>query len=77
MIENCCICGNKVRTMLKLASREIYGMAKVYTQNVGMCENCGFIFTQNPFSSEQLANRYKRESKYEYESEECIHTGGI
>jgi 2-polyprenyl-3-methyl-5-hydroxy-6-metoxy-1,4-benzoquinol methylase len=41
---------------------------KQYTQYLGFCRNCGFLFTQNPFTSEQLENRYKKMSKFEYDA---------
>ena len=37
-----------------------------------MCHKCGFVFTQNPFTEEQLANRYKNFSKFEYDADDYI-----
>ena len=72
-LNSCNICGGKFETILNLASKEIYGMGKNYIQNVCICNNCGFIFTQNPFFSELLDNRYKLNSKFEFDDDECIH----
>lgn len=69
MITTCCICGNELRTAFSQSNEDILGMAHEYTQKIGICDACGFIVTQNPFSEEQLANRYKMESKFEYDAE--------
>lgn len=45
-------------------------MEEAYTQCISVCPNCGFIFTKNPFSSEQLNNRYKMYSKYEFDDKD-------
>ena len=69
MITTCCICGDELRTAFSQSNEDILGMAHEYTQKIGICDVCGFIMTQNPFSEEQLANRYKTESKFEYDVE--------
>lgn len=69
MITTCCICGDELRTAFSQSNEDILGMAHEYTQKIGICDACGFIATQNPFSEEQLANRYKMESKFEYDTE--------
>lgn len=70
-INECNVCksvyGGGVETVLKLPFCDVVGMASEYTQHIGYCSSCGFIFTQNPFNSEQLANRYKNFSKYEFD----------
>lgn len=71
-IDCCNICGGSVKNKLELAFKDVVGMAEEYTQCVAMCPKCGFIFTRNPFSSEQLENRYKHYSKFEFDSEDYI-----
>jgi SAM-dependent methyltransferase len=43
-------------------------MAKEYEQEVNVCPQCGFIYTQNPFKEAVLAKRYGEMSKYEYDA---------
>ena len=75
MIEHCSVCNTLVKTKFKLKFQDLPGANEEnYTQNVGICENCGYIFTQNPFSSEQLENRYKKMSKFEYDSKYYVLT---
>lgn len=69
-ITNCNICGLKTETVLKLKFNDIIGMFDEYTQCVNICPRCGFIYTENPFSDKQLANRYKNNSKYEFDSKD-------
>lgn len=71
-IKNCNICGGKVDDILQLPFQSIIGMAENYTQCISICPRCGFIFTRNPFSDEQLENRYKNFSKFEFDSEDYI-----
>lgn len=66
-IQTCCICGGKALTIYSLEFTDIIGMADEYTQEIGFCPNCGYLFTQNPFSPEKLENRYKNESKFEFD----------
>ena len=69
MICSCSVCGGQVETKFKLDFQDLPGATeKIYTQHVAICKNCGYIFTQNPFSAEQLENRYKKMSKFEYDS---------
>lgn len=69
MIRECPICGYRVKTKFKLNFEDLLGSGeKTYTQHVGLCPSCGFVFTQNPFTSEQLDNRYKNMSKFEYDA---------
>lgn len=72
MIERCCICGGRVQTLYKLSFKDITGMASEYTQVIGYCPCCEFAFTQNPFSTEQLKNRYANYSKFEYDSADYV-----
>lgn len=48
IISKCCICRGMAETVLELPFEDILGMAHDYTQKVGICRKCGFIFTQNP-----------------------------
>ena len=48
IISKCCICRGRAETVLELPFEDILGMAHDYTQKVGICRKCGFIFTQNP-----------------------------
>lgn len=76
MIEKCCICGSDVRTEKILPYRNLLGSTtEIYNMHIAHCDNCGFIFLQNPFTPEQLENRYKHESKFEYDSSENIQNG--
>jgi hypothetical protein len=43
-------------------------MTLEYTQKINICPKCGFIYTANPFTNEQLSHRYKKMSKYEFDS---------
>lgn len=69
-IKTCCICGGKVETVHREKFIDVLGMAHEYEQHVGICDTCGFIFTQNPFSPELLENRYKVDSKFEYDAKD-------
>lgn len=73
MIDICCICGNVVETKFELNFENLLGAEKeIYCQKVGICKKCGYIFTQNSFTEEQLNNRYKNMSKFEYDTDEYI-----
>ncbi len=75
MIRNCSICGSEVITKYKLAFHDLLGAdSSEYVQHIGLCRNCGYIFTQNPFTPEQLENRYKNMSKFEYDSTSYVLT---
>lgn len=50
---------------------------KTYVHHEGFCPNCGYIFTQNPFTAEQLENRYKNMSKFEYDTDEYFLDDGF
>lgn len=68
IISRCPICEGKIENLYSLDFEDILGMASEYTQKIGYCPECGFIFTMNPFSAERLSNRYKKESKFEYDA---------
>lgn len=71
MITKCEVCGNKIRTVYKLPHEDIVGMVHgKYIQYIGICDTCGLVITQNPFSEEQLSNRYINFSKFEYDKDD-------
>lgn len=73
MIKNCCICGGEVETKKILPFRDLIGSGvEVYNMHIARCDRCGFIFQQNPLTPEQLENRYKNESKYEFDAEDSF-----
>ena len=73
MIKNCCICGSEVETKKILPFRDLIGAGvETYNMHIARCNKCGFIFYQNPLTAEQLENRYKNESKYEFDSADNI-----
>jgi len=71
-LQSCCVCGTKTETILELKFIEIFGMAHEYVQKVNICSNCGFIYTQNPFREDVLANRYKKLSKFEFDANSVV-----
>jgi len=72
-IKKCCICGNKVESKFQIAFEDLLGAKEnIYCQKIGLCKHCGYIFTQNPFTKEQLDNRYKNVSKFEYDSKDYV-----
>ena len=71
MITKCCICGGEVETKKVLPFRDLIGSGvEIYNMHIARCGNCGFIFQQNPLTPEQLENRYKNESKYEFDTKD-------
>ncbi len=69
----CNICRGGVKQIYKLPFRDLQGAGeKEYIQKLYFCETCGFLFTGNPFSEEQLANRYQHFSKFEFDREDYI-----
>ena len=76
MIKNCCICGSEVTTKKILPYRDFLGLdIEIYNVHIARCDQCGFIFYQNPLTDEQLENRYKNEACNEFDSEEYIVSG--
>ncbi|GHU60121.1 hypothetical protein FACS189444_6690 [Spirochaetia bacterium] len=71
-ITNCCICGKETERVYELPFLDVYGMDHEYVQKINICPSCGFIFTANPFSDEQLSNRYKNMSKYDFDKKTLI-----
>ena len=73
MIKECCICGGAVETKKVLPFRDLIGAGvETWNMHIGLCKECGFIFQQNPLTAEQLENRYKNLSKYEFDSDDYI-----
>ncbi len=73
MIKECCICGREIETRIKIGFNDLMGSGEYsYYQHVGICRVCGYVFTQNPFTEEQLENRYKNMSKFEYDDDNCF-----
>lgn len=73
MFETCCICGSEVETKKILPFRDLIGSGvETYNMHIARCDKCGFIFQQNPLTAEQLENRYKNESKYEFDSADNV-----
>ncbi len=73
-INHCNICNSKIISKYKLPFRDVIGMSPEYTQEVCLCPECGFIFTANPFSAKQLENRYKNNSKFEFDKSDYFLT---
>lgn len=75
-LDCCPICGARPYHVFYLPFRDLLGSGlETYEQMVAICHTCGFIFTQNPFTEEQLRNRYASFSKFEYDAEN--HLGGL
>lgn len=73
MINECCICGGAVETKKILPFRNLIGSGvETWDMHIAICNECGFIFQQNPFTPEQLEDRYKNFSKYEFDSEDYV-----
>ncbi len=65
--------GGEYKELFELPFYDLQGDSdRKYVQKLHFCDQCGFLFTANPFSEEQLSNRYKNFSKYEFDSEEYI-----
>lgn len=70
---HCNICKREADVFYRLAFRDLQGSGQEeYTQNICLCKKCGFMFTQNPFTEEQLENRYKNFSKFEFDAEDYL-----
>lgn len=69
----CNICGKPVRIGKSLRFLDIIGMSSDYTQDMCICDSCDFIFTGNPFSEDQLNNRYKNFAKFVFDEENRIY----
>lgn len=65
--------GGGIKELFKLPFYDLQGaLDRKYVQKLHFCEKCGFLFTANPFSEEQLSNRYKNFSKFEFDSADYI-----
>ena len=73
-IETCSICGTCLQDCGRLKFYELLGSgSEWYEQRLGVCPKCGLIVTKDPFTPEQLENRYKKESKFEYDNDSLVH----
>ena len=73
IINECCICGGAVETKKILPFRDLIGSGvETWRMHIAICNECGFIFQQNPFTPKQLEDRYKNFSKYEFDSDDYI-----
>lgn len=70
IIDKCNICGGKTKIIYELEYKDLLGMASEYKYSVGICPNCGFIYTYNPFDESILSNRYKNYSKFEFDDDD-------
>lgn len=72
-IKECNICSKKTKELFELSFYDLQGASdRKYVQKLHFCDKCGFLFTANPFSEEQLSNRYKNFSKFEFDSTDYI-----
>lgn len=71
-VHECNICGGGVKNIYNLHNKDLVGIAEEYVQNISICPDCGFIFTQNPFDEKTLDNRYKFFSKFEFDDHDYI-----
>lgn len=70
-INICNICSGEIDKIFELPFYDLQGaLDRKYIQKLHFCKKCGFLFTANPFSEEQLSNRYKNFSKFEFDSTE-------
>lgn len=70
-VNSCNICGGGYEVIYELPFWDLQGAGeKEYVQKLCFCKKCGFLFTGNPFTEEQLSDRYKNMSKFEFESED-------
>ena len=73
LITHCCICDGEIETKKILPFRDLIGTtSEIYNMHIAICDKCGFIFQQNPLTAEQLENRYKNQSKYEFDDKNYI-----
>lgn len=72
-INNCNICLGGVSVKYKLKFKYLVGLADEWNQEIAVCPRCGFIFTKNPFDDEQLNDRYKNFSKFEFDDESYVY----
>lgn len=75
-ICKCNICSrgdSRIRKIFELSFYDLQGASnREYIQELYFCDQCGFLFTANPFSEEQLSNRYKNFSKFEFDSTDYL-----
>lgn len=73
ILRHCNICKREADVVYRLSFRDLQGSGQeMYTQHICLCKKCGFMYTQNPFTEEQLENRYKNFSKFEFDAEDYL-----
>ena len=60
--------GGGYKSLLK----NLVGINGDYVQEICRCEKCGFIFVKNPLTKEQLDEKYKNFSKYEFDNKQTV-----
>ena len=71
--RKCNICKQEAEVLYQLPFRDLQGSdQEEYVQKICLCKKCGFLFTQNPLTEEQLANRYKTFSKFEFDADDYL-----
>lgn len=65
----CNICHTKFKNGKKILFKDLIGLGD-YSQEICQCPNCGFIFVKNPLTQEQLDEKYKKFSKYEFDNKD-------
>jgi len=63
--SDCNICGSSTEKILAIPFKGLIGLSSDYIQRIHICDNCGFIFTANPFNAEQLENIYANLANFE------------
>lgn len=72
-LTSCNICKQVADILYQLPFRDLQGSEQTeYVQNICLCKKCGFLFTQNPFTEQQLADRYKTFSKFEFDADDYL-----
>ena len=72
MINKCCICQEEGLVRNCCAYLDIPGKENkgIWNPKITVCKKCGFIWQGNPFTNEELTNRYSNNSKYEFDVKE-------
>ncbi len=68
-LYKCITCGTGVEIVLELPNKYVLGMADEYIQQVAYCPKCKLLYTANPFNSTLLADRYKLQSKFDFQDD--------
>lgn len=73
IMRHCNICGQEAEVLYRLPFRDLQGSEQTeYVQRICLCKRCGFLFTQNPLTEKQLADRYKNFSKFEFDADDYL-----